>query len=99
MCIRDRPEALKAAGAQGVVINHCEKPMTLTAIRQTIERARELDLISFVCADTLAEAQAVAHFSPCLLYTSMAPGPVPGAVHAMKRRPDHAAGCLSLIHI
>ena len=23
------PEALKAAGAQGVVINHCEKPMSL----------------------------------------------------------------------
>ena len=61
------PEALKAAGAQGVVINHCEKPMTLTAIRQTIERARELDLISFVCADTLAEAQAVAHFSPDII--------------------------------
>ena len=24
------PEAVKAAGAQGVVVNHCEKPMTLS---------------------------------------------------------------------
>jgi triosephosphate isomerase len=61
------PEALKAAGAHGVVINHCERPMTLSAIRKTILRARELDLLSFVCADTLDEAQALAHFHPDIL--------------------------------
>ena len=27
------PEALKAAGAAGVVVNHCEKPMSLPAIK------------------------------------------------------------------
>lgn len=58
------PEALRDAGAQGVVINHCERPMTLTQIRQTIERAAELDMLSFVCADTVAEAVAVAHLGP-----------------------------------
>ena len=31
------PEALKAAGAKGVVVNHCEKPMTLPAIKATID--------------------------------------------------------------
>ncbi len=61
------PEALKAAGAQGVVINHCERPMTLSAIRQTIERANELDMLSFVCADTLEEARAVAQFHPDII--------------------------------
>ncbi len=61
------PEALKAAGAQGVVINHCERPMTLSAIRQTIERANELEMLSFVCADTLEEAQAVAQFHPDII--------------------------------
>ena len=34
------PEGLKAAGAQGVVINHCEKPMSLPAMKATIDRAR-----------------------------------------------------------
>ena len=58
------PEALKAAGAQGVLINHCERPMTLTAIKQTIDRANELDMISFVCADTIEEAKAVAQLGP-----------------------------------
>lgn len=61
------PEALKAAGAQGVVINHSERPMSLTTIRKTIERANELDLITFVCADTISEAEALAHFHPDIL--------------------------------
>jgi triosephosphate isomerase len=61
------PESLKAAGAQGVVINHSERPMSLSAIRKTIERANELDLLTFVCADTISEAQALAHFHPDIL--------------------------------
>ena len=31
------PESLKAAGAGGVVLNHCEKPMTLANIKGCIE--------------------------------------------------------------
>lgn len=61
------PEALKAAGAQGVVINHSERPMTLPQIRETIERANELDMLTFVCADTVAEAKALAQFNPDIL--------------------------------
>jgi len=61
------PEALKAAGAQGVVINHCERPMTLSAIKQTIERANELEMLSFVCADTIEEAKAVAQLGPDII--------------------------------
>jgi len=56
------PEAVKAAGARGVVINHCERPMTLSAIRKTIERANELDLLSFVCADTMSGVTIFRHF-------------------------------------
>lgn len=61
------PEAVKAAGARGVVINHCERPMTLTAIRETIARAGELELLSFACADTIAEAKAVAQLHPDII--------------------------------
>ena len=61
------PDALKAAGAQGVVLNHSERPMTLNAIRKTIDRANELDLLTFVCADTIAEAQALAQLHPDIL--------------------------------
>lgn len=61
------PESIRAAGAQGVVINHCERPMTLTAIRHTIARAKELRLLSFACAGSLEEARAVAELHPDLI--------------------------------
>ena len=61
------PEALKAAGARGVVINHCERAMPLTAIKKTIDRANELDMLSFACADTIAEAKAMAQLHPDII--------------------------------
>ncbi len=61
------PEAIKAAGADGVVMNHSEKPMTLAEIKKNIDRANELDLLSFVCADSLAEAEAVAQLHPDIM--------------------------------
>jgi triosephosphate isomerase len=61
------PEALAAAGAQGVVINHCEKPMSLPQMKKTIDRARELDFLVFACADTLEEAKAIAQLHPDII--------------------------------
>ena len=61
------PEALKAAGAQGVVINHCEKPMSLPQMKKTIDRARELDFLVFACADTLEEVKAIAQLHPDII--------------------------------
>ena len=61
------PEALKAAGAKGVVINHCEKPMSLPQMKATIDRARELDFLVFACADTLEEAKAIAQLHPDII--------------------------------
>ena len=61
------PEAVKAAGAKGVTVNHCERPMTLSAIKKTIDRAHELDMFVFACADTIAESQAIAQLHPDII--------------------------------
>lgn len=61
------PEAIKAAGAKGVVINHCERPMSLPQMKATIDRARELDLLVFGCADSLAETRALAQLHPDII--------------------------------
>ena len=61
------PEALRDAGARGVVINHCEKPMSLPQMKATIDRARELDFLVFACADTLDEAKAIAQLHPDII--------------------------------
>ncbi len=58
------PESIKAAGAYGVMLNHCERPLSLSALHASIARADELDLATIVCADSLAEARAVACLKP-----------------------------------
>jgi triosephosphate isomerase len=61
------PEAVKTAGAVGVMLNHAEKPMSIADLRKTIKRADEVGLISIVCADSIEEASAIAHFSPNII--------------------------------
>ena len=61
------PEAIKAAGAKGVMLNHCEKPMSLPDLKKTIDRANELDLFTFACADSIAEAKAIAQLQPDII--------------------------------
>lgn len=57
-------EALKAAGAAGVMLNHAEKRLTLSEINKTIKRANKVGLATLVCADSPEEALAVAHLGP-----------------------------------
>ena len=49
------------------MVNHCEKPMSLPQIKKTIDRANELDLLSFACADSIAEARAIAELHPDII--------------------------------
>ena len=58
------PEAVKAAGAVGVLLNHAEKQLTYAEIKACVNRARELELHSMVCADSITEAKAIALLSP-----------------------------------
>lgn len=61
------PEAVKAAGAVGVMLNHAEKPMTLADLYKAIKRADETGLATIVCADSIKEAEAIAHLSPNII--------------------------------
>lgn len=61
------PEAVKAAGATGVMLNHAEKPLTLEEIEKTIKRADEVGLGTIVCANTVEDVKAIAKMSPNLI--------------------------------
>ena len=61
------PEAVKEAGAVGVLLNHAEKRLTLSEINRTIKRADEVGLATLVCADTPEEAAALAHLAPNII--------------------------------
>jgi len=58
------PEAIKAAGAVGVLLNHVEKRLTHEEIQKTIRRADEVGLASMVCADTLDDVPDIARMEP-----------------------------------
>ena len=64
---RTLPEALKAAGAVGVMLNHAEHKLTLEEIEKAIKRADEVGLATMVCADSIEEVKAVAKLHPNIL--------------------------------
>ena len=61
------PEAVKAAGAKGVMLNHAEKPLDMETLEKTIRRADEVGLASIVCADSVEEIRQVALLAPNLI--------------------------------
>ena len=61
------PESLKAAGAAATFLNHAENPMTLAELSKTIQRAKELEILTIACADSVVEGQAIAELAPDIL--------------------------------
>lgn len=61
------PESLKGAGTGAVFLNHAEHSLKLSDLVKTIKRAKELEIITIVCADSLAEAIAIAKLGPDIL--------------------------------
>ena len=64
---RSLPEALKAAGAVGVMLNHAEHKLTMDEIAEAIKRADEVGLATMVCADSVEEVKAIAKLGPNIL--------------------------------
>ena len=61
------PESLVAAGAEGVMLNHVEKPVTFEVLAETIKRAEEVGLTTIVCADSMADASRIATLHPDII--------------------------------
>jgi triosephosphate isomerase len=61
------PEAVKCAGADATFLNHAENPLTQADLTKAIERANEVGLITIVCADSLKDAEIIAHLQPDII--------------------------------
>jgi triosephosphate isomerase len=61
------PEAVKAAGAVGVLLNHVEKRLSMDELERTIRRADEVGLASMACADNLDDAVTIARMAPNII--------------------------------
>ncbi len=58
------PEAVRAAGASGVLLNHVERRLGRDDLARTMERAREVGLATMVCADDAGDAAWIAGLAP-----------------------------------
>lgn len=61
------PESLKEAGAEAVFLNHAENPLTVAELYAVMKRAKELEMSTIVCADSVAEGVAIAELAPDIL--------------------------------
>lgn len=57
-------EALKNAGAKGILINHSENQISMEKIKHLINKCKDANLLSVVCADTPEKAEEIAEFKP-----------------------------------
>jgi len=80
------PEAIKAAGAAGVLLNHAEKPLSMAEIERTIKRADQVGLASMVCAGTMEDIVAIAHLEPNIILAES-----PALIGVGKRQADDQA--------
>lgn len=81
------PEALKMAGADGSLLNHAEKRVPFNYLADSLNRAREVDFFTCICASNLEEAKNIAALKPdCVAIEP--PELIGGAVSISTASPD-----------
>ncbi len=58
------PSMVKACGCRGTLINHAEHKVDAEAVGQAVQMAKELGLVTVVCANTVEDAKILAKFAP-----------------------------------
>ena len=59
------PEALKEAGAKGILLNHAEKKLSLEELKKILEKHQNFQTL--ICAESIEEGQQIAVFKPDFL--------------------------------
>jgi len=90
------PEAAIAAGAAGTLLNHSERKVPRKDLEFLIARCSSLGLEVVVCADDLAEAEAIAGLSPEFIAIEP-PELIGGDLSVTKAKPEIVAGAVERI--
>ena len=61
------PEAIKNAGAEATFLNHAEHSLSISRLVNAVRRAKELDIIVLICADSPEDARAIAELHPDIM--------------------------------
>ncbi|MDR2699746.1 MAG: triose-phosphate isomerase [Nitrososphaerota archaeon] len=90
-------EAIKEVGVVGTLINHSEMQLCLSDIESSIVRAKEVGLVSCVCANNPAVSAAVAALNPDI--TSIEPPELIGTgIPVSKAKPEIITNTIDLVH-
>lgn len=90
------PEAMAEAGCEGTLISHSERQLPLEVIEATIKRAREADLYTVVCVDTVEKARRVAAFQPDAVAIEP-PELIGSGIPVSKAQPDIVRGAVGAV--
>ena len=89
-------EAVKEVGAVGTLINHSERRLPFKDIDSAVRRAKEVDLITVVCADTAKNSSTVAFFGPEIIAVEP-PELIGSGIPVSKARPEVVSDTVSLV--
>ena len=87
------PEAVAESGCYGTLLNHSEHQIPLDVIEKSIKRAREVDLFTCVCADTIDTAKRIALLNPDVI--AIEPSELIGSgISVSKAQPEIVSGAV-----
>jgi len=90
------PESVAEAGIVGTLINHSERQIPLEVIKATVKRARDADLATVVCVDTVEKGRQVAAFTPEAI--AIEPSELIGSgISVSKSKPEVVSGAVAAI--
>ncbi len=90
------PESVAEAGCVGTLINHSERQIPLEVIKATVMRAREADLSTVVCVDTVEKGRQVAAFAPEAIAIEP-PELIGSGISVSKAKPEVVSGAVAAI--
>jgi len=90
------PEAVKAAGAKGTLLNHSERRIDIETLGRSIKRCREIGLNTVACADTPETAERIARLKPDYIAIEP-PELIGGEISVSKARPEVITESLEMV--
>jgi triosephosphate isomerase len=90
------PQAVKAVGAIGTLINHSEHKIPHKDVKVIIEKSKNMGLTTVVCADDLEEAKVLATFKPDFLAVEP-PELIGGEISVTSAKPEIVSNSVKAI--
>ncbi|MBI5881352.1 triose-phosphate isomerase [archaeon] len=93
---KDIPEDLAENGAAGVIVNHSEDRVPLRIIKEDIERANSVGLVTVACAPTSLMSERIAKLNPDYIAVEP-PELIGGNISVSKARPGLITDTVKLV--